>query len=393
VSGSRVVWLVLRREVREGVRGRQFLISTALLVVLLAGIVALSAFFGNQSTVRIGIGGAAPARLVATLDATAKPLGVQVELHRYADAAAARQAVAQRKVDAAFTDGGRGLLRRADSAADALAVATAAARSTFLDEQAQRAGITPRQARAVLASPLAVAVVGPAEGSSSRDHTFALVMMIVLFIAVSVYGQTVLTSTVQEKASRIVEVLLAALRPRHLLAGKVAGIALLGLSQLVLLALVAGIGGATGAIDLPPLDRTAPLAIVWFLLGFSFYAVAFAAVGALVSRAEEATAVATPISLVMVACYLGAFGAVASPDGSLATVLTLLPPAAPMVVPARAALTTIPLWQYGLSFALMLLAIWGLIRAGGRIYELGLLRTGPRVPFREALQAARRATA
>ncbi len=242
----------------------------------------------------------------------------------------------------------------------------------------------------MLVSPLAVAEVQPTSGSSGKG--FGLVTTIVLFIAVSVYGQSVLMSVVQEKATRIVEVLLATLRPRHLLAGKVAGIGLLGLSQIVLLAGFAIGAGAAGVIDLPSFGSTAPLAVLWFLLGFTFYATAFAAAGSLISRVEDA-AVATPITMTMLASYLLSFGQLSNPDGGLATALTLIPLSAPFAVPARSALTTIPLWQHLAAVGLMLLAIWVLVRAAGRIYELGLLRTGPRVPFREALQAARRATA
>jgi hypothetical protein len=120
VTGRRVVWLVTRRELREGVRGRQFLYSTVVLLLLLGGVVALSAIFGNENTVRIGVGGRAPALLIRELAAAAKPLDEHLELHRYADAAAARVAVAHRKVDVAFAESGHRLLTRADSAGNAL---------------------------------------------------------------------------------------------------------------------------------------------------------------------------------------------------------------------------------------------------------------------------------
>ncbi|MGH3051253.1 MAG: ABC transporter permease, partial [Gaiellaceae bacterium] len=256
--------------------------------------------------------------------------------------------------------------------------------------QARAAGVTAAQARAVLAPPLRTAQVQAATGSGGKG--FAVVTTIVLFIAVSIYGQSVLMSVVQEKASRIVEVLLATLRPRHLLAGKVAGIGALGLSQIVVLAAFAIGAGEAGLIDLPSFGSAAPLAVLWFVLGFAFYATAFAAAGSLISRVEDAS-VATPISLVMLASYLLSFGQLSNPDGGLATALTLIPVSAPFAVPSRVALTHVPAWQIVVSIALMLLAIWGLVRVAGRVYELGVLRIGPRVPFAEAFRAARRATA
>ena len=106
------------------------------------------------------------------------------------------------------------------------------------------------------------------------------------------------------------------------------------------------------------------------------------------SRLEDASTAAAPVTGVMLVCYLASFAALDQPDGRLATAMTLLPPSAPFVVPARVAATTVPVWQLGVSVGLMLAAIWGCVRLGGRIYELGLLRIGPRVPFREAVRAA-----
>jgi ABC-2 type transport system permease protein len=141
--------------------------------------------------------------------------------------------------------------------------------------------------------------------------------------------------------------------------------------------------------DLPTLGRTAPLALLWFLLGYAFYATAFAAVGALVSRTEDASGASLPVTGIMLVSYLLAFGgAFSNPDSAAAIVLSLVPFSAPFVVPARVAVTDVPLWQHLLAVAVMLAATAGLVRLGGRIYELGLLRSGARVPFREALRTA-----
>ena len=391
MPAARAVWLVMRREIREGIRGRQFLITTLFVVLILGGVVGIQSLVDSGGGgLQLAIGGGAPARLAPELRAAAKQLDTTVDVRHYTTAAAARDAVVHRKVELAFVDDGRQLLVRNDTSGTASAIATVAARTVFLPDQAQSAGITVAQAHAVLASPLAVARVEPASGSNGEG--FGLATTIVLFIAVSIYGQSVLSSVVQEKSSRIVEVLLATLRPRHLLAGKVAGIGVLGLSQIVALATFAIGAGAAGLIDLPSFGSAAPLAVLWFLLGFVFYATAYAAAGSLISRVEDA-AVAMPITMVMLAGYLLSFAQLSNPDGGLATALTLIPLSAPFTVPARIALTSVPVWQLALSPLLMLVAIWALVRVAGRIYELGVLRIGPRVPFRDALQAARRATA
>ncbi|HET7648159.1 MAG TPA: ABC transporter permease [Gaiellaceae bacterium] len=390
MSGLRPVWLVTRREIREGIRGRQFLITTLVVVLILGGVVGIQSLVDGGKATTFAVGGAAPARLAPALRAAAERLDEKIAVRRYPTAAAARDALAHRKAEAAFVGGGRRLLVRGDTSGVASAIAEAAGRAVYLPDQAREAGITPAQARAVLASPLATAEVKAASGSGGQGFAFATT--IVLFIAVSVYGQSVLMGVVQEKASRIVEVLLATLRPRHLLAGKVAGIGLLGLSQVVALAVFAVAAGAVGVVDLPSVGAAAPLTVLWFVLGFAFYATAFAAAGSLISRVEDA-AVATPVTMVMLASYLLSFGQFSNPDGGLATALTLIPLSAPFTVPEWVALTSVPAWELAVSVALMLVAIWALVRFAGRVYELGLLRTGPRVPFREAFQAARRATA
>jgi ABC-2 type transport system permease protein len=390
MSGARLTWLVARRELREGIRGRTFLVSTVVMLVLLAGLIALPAVLGNQAQQKkVGVVGALPTRLAPALARAAKPFDLHFALRRYPSFAAAREAVAKGKVDAALVGGGRRLLVRPDPPGDVVSIVTAAVRSAGLQDLVDRLGITRAQAEAVLAPPLALHEVEATRGSDESARVLAYASTVLLFVALSIYGQAVLMGVVQEKASRVVELLLASLRPRHLLAGKVAGIGVLGLAQIAVLVGAALAAGAAGLFDLPTLGRTAPLALLWFLLGYAFYATAFAAVGALVSRTEDASGASLPVTGIMLVSYLLAFGgAFSNPDSAAAIVLSLVPFSAPFVVPARVAVTDVPLWQHLLAVALMLAATAGLVRLGGRIYELGLLRSGARVPFREALRTA-----
>ena len=387
MSEARLTWLITRRELREGVRGKTFLISTLVMLLILGAVITLPSVFGTK-TIKLAVAGHVPAALVRDLQDAGKSLDRTVSIRRYPSAAAARDAVAHRDVDAALVAGGHTLVTRPSPDAVLIAAATAAARSAFLAEHARAIGITPEQARAALASPLAVREVS-ARGADKNAQPLAFFMSIALFLSVSIFGQSVLTGVVQEKASRIPEVLIAAVRPWQLLAGKVAGIGLLGLAQIVILLAGAVGANAFGAIHLPTLGRTAPLAFVAFVLGFTLYAVAFAAAGALASRIEDLSSVATPISMTMLTCYLASIGALSNPSGKLAVVLSLLPISSPLTMPGRAAQTPVPAWQYAAALVLMLAAIWALIRIGGRIYELGLLRSGPRVRFREAFAGLR----
>jgi ABC-2 type transport system permease protein len=191
---------------------------------------------------------------------------------------------------------------------------------------------------------------------------------------------------VEEKSSRVVEVLLARVRPADLLAGKVLGIGLLGIGQFIALAVAAA---ATIQIvdppDLPP--GTLPLigvVVLWFVLGYGFYSVLYGALGALATRTEDAQAATAPLSVVMLLAYFGAFSAMAQPDAWWVTLGSLLPPTAPMFMPLRAGLTAVPVWQMALAVVLMAVAIVGTIQVGGRLYRGAVLHTAGRLRIRQA---------
>jgi ABC-2 type transport system permease protein len=198
---------------------------------------------------------------------------------------------------------------------------------------------------------------------------------------------------VEEKSSRVVEVLLNHLRPRHLLAGKVIGIGALGLLQLVLVLLSALTAlAAVRGVDVPnvPIDALFWF-VVWFLLGFGLYATAFAMGGSLVSRQEDASSVVTPISIPFIASYVLSFGIAGSPDSTFATVLSLIPITAPMTMPVRIEAGDPGAAQITASVVISLVSIYVLMVVAGRVYARNVLRTGARVSWKSALRAARTA--
>jgi ABC-2 type transport system permease protein len=129
--------------------------------------------------------------------------------------------------------------------------------------------------------------------------------------------------------------------------------------------------------------------VIWFFLGYILYATALGFFGSLATRMEEASNASTPITIVATASYLLAFLAVGEdPTGTVARVMTFLPPSAPMVVPLRAALDAIEPWGIGVSIALTVAAIWALFVVGGRIYAGAVLQTTGRIELRDAWRAA-----
>jgi ABC-2 type transport system permease protein len=248
--------------------------------------------------------------------------------------------------------------------------------------------------RAADAAPLLVPpTVVALEPPTDEDFTaliFANAGIIIMFIGIFSYGTWVLTGVVEEKQSRVVEVVLSTVRPRDLLMGKVFGIGALALAQLVVL-VAAGIIAAqiSGRLVLPPTTVGAVVQLLtWFLLGFALYSTAMGFLGSLASRMEEASNASMPVTMVATACYLASILLVSQePDGILAQVLTFFPPAAPMVVPLRVALDAIQPWEIGLSIALMVATIWVLFVVGARVYAGAVLQTGGRMKLRDAWRA------
>ena len=231
----------------------------------------------------------------------------------------------------------------------------------------------------------------PADETTDAETLVAYVGSLLLLLSLTIYGQWVVTGVVEEKNNRVVELILATVRPRHLLAGKVIGIGLLGFAQL---ALIAGLIAALlvgGAFDAPAeLGGDVALVIPWFALGFALYAVAYAAAGALASAQQNADTVAQPVTYTLIAVYFAGYVALsANMDGALASLLTVFPLTAPLVLPARSALVGVPLWQHALAVVLVLGSIYALVHFAGRVYAHGLLHGGPGLGVRAAWRLAR----
>ena len=390
MSGRHAVFLTARREVRELLRSRAFRISTAIQLAIVIAIVVISGLTNGDSSDKFDVGyvGAQAQRVVDAAEKRQASVDAEVTPHRYDDAAAARAAVSDDDVDAAVV--AAGLIARSNPSDTLLALLQGASASVRGTELLERQGVSSSQIEAALApQPLAVSEVGePASGSG-----IALVGSLLLYIAILSFGIVVATAVVVEKSSRVVEVVLSAIRPIQLLTGKVLGVGLLGLGQVVLVSGAGlGIALAMGSIDLPSSTaETAILVGLYFVLGYLLYACAFAVAGSIVSRQEDLQSSSAPLSILLVGGYLAGLATIDSPDGGLATVCTFLPPIAPMVVPGRAAQGELPGWELALSIALMLAAIVLLVFCAARIYERVVLRMGAPLKIRDALSLVRRA--
>jgi ABC-2 type transport system permease protein len=266
--------------------------------------------------------------------------------------------------------------------------AAALGAATFQDRAADL-GLTEADIADLLGAGVALTSLGPEDPEETDNRTMALFGTILLFISIVSYGQWILIGVIEEKSNRVVEVVLGAVRPARLLAGKIIGIGLLGLLQLVVIAIVAVVTILqVGSFEIPSATASVIVSVVvWFVLGFLFYAAAYAAAGSLVTRQEEAQNAAFPLTMLMMIAYFIATFSVTG-DNPVLRIASLLPPFAPMTMPMRMANGDAAVWEMALSFTLMVAAVALLIRLAGRIYSGGILRTGGKVKLREAWRSA-----
>lgn len=389
MSGRRAVWEVARRELVERSRSRALRTSVLfLLVVSVGGAVAAARLTGRTPTDDIVLVGARSAALRPAIQLRAREAGRRARVRETESATVATRWLRSGKVDLALIDGSRIVVER-DSSQPAVRVVRDAAGSQGILERLRGAGLTQAQALAAL-SPraLPVAVLEPNTRNTDRNRGLIVIGLLGLFMVLIFYGQAVAQGVTEEKSSRVVELLLTTVTPRRLLTGKVLGIGLLGLAQLILAgaaALLAGqLAGGAGLPSAAP--KAVALVLLWFVLGYAFYSVAFAAVGALVSRQEDLTTAIVPITVVMTGSfYLALIVANGNPNGTLAQIAAFVPPLAPMVVPARMVLGDMSALVLVLTVAVDLLATFGLILLAASVYERAILRIGAPVKLRRLL--------
>jgi ABC-2 type transport system permease protein len=368
------------------------MISTAITLLILVGFITAAAFFGGGTRFDLGVAGQASATMGEEVVTAASDLGVEVTVHRYQDRTAAEAAVRRGTVDAAIVDGA-GVLVKSQAPEELVSVVQAVAFRDRIRSALESAGLsTDRIAEALNVAPLPVRALEPLDERRRESNAVAFVGVLALYGQLFAYGYWVAAGVVEEKASRVVEVLLSTIRPSQLLRGKILGIGTLGLCQLLLIGAVGITAARLAGILHFPAGALAAIGWVlfWFVLGFFFYSTLFAVAGSIVSRQEDLQATMTPLSLLIIAAFFVGISALENPDSTLAVVASLLPPTAPLAMPSRIVLGEAPLWQPVVSALLSVAATAALVPFAVRMYSRAVLRTG-RVRLRELIRADRTA--
>jgi len=223
----------------------------------------------------------------------------------------------------------------------------------------------------------------------------ALILLMILYISILLWGQAVLTSVIEEKTSRVVEVMASGVPTTTLLLGKLLGVGGAGLTQflawsLSLFFVSLASAGSIGSFTMPEITPLMLVSFVaFFLLGFFFYAALYAAIGASVNTVQEAQGLVFPVMLPIILAMVCWPAVLQSPDGTLAVTVSMIPGMSPLIMFLRIVVLTPPMWQILLSIALLVLGILAVVWVAARVYRVGILMYGKRPTFPELMRWVR----
>lgn len=388
-----IAGLVARREIRQRLRGRVFRVATVMLLLgVAAAIVIPVATKGKPHPQQVGVVGALTPALNAAVLAAGASVKTDVRIVPEGDTSSAENALSAGRIDVSIVDGDRLVVKRAVASGDTSQTATfvlALAQVLGVDRAVQAAGLTATQrAQLAGAKPLPVTALEPAPTNTAGRAT-GVFGLIALMLMLSQYLTWTLIGVMEEKSSRVVEVLLAAVRPLQLLGGKVIGIGVVVFAQAAIVAAVAlALARAVGS---NLLHGTAPLvlfaALLWLVLGYAFYCWLYAAAGSMAERQDQVQSLALPLALPLIAGYVLSISVLShgSPPPTWFEVLAYLPPTAPFVMTALVGLDAVSWWQFALSAGITAASTPVMARLAASVYRRAILRTGRRVRLREVM--------
>ena len=386
------VSLVTGREINTKLRSKAFIITTVATLVLLIGFSLVMKFVGGGSDATVGFT-QQNAVLAAPLKAAASAIGENIDTKTVSDERAGRGQVVDGSLDALVVGDGRTVrvVVKKDLPDNLRNALNVLASQVALNQQITALGGDPAQvAQAVANAKVQVEPIEQPFPYDGQQLVLGIIAGILIYMSLLLNGQMVAQGVVEEKSSRVVELLLSTIRPWQLMAGKVLGIGLVGLVQMVV---IGGLGIAAAlAFDVLTISVTAAVGtvvwlVVWYLLGFLMYSLVFAGLGALVSRQEDVGGVISPALMFVVVGYVIGISVLPSdPDNAFVGILSIIPVFAPTLMPIRLAMGGVPVWEQVVSVGLVVTLIPALVWLAGRIYANAVMRSGARVKLKDALR-------
>ena len=379
--------LVTRREVVSRITDKTFLVGTGLMVAMLVGIIGFSAWQdGRTDHATLAATPDALAMAGAVVAAAPEVDDVEVTLLEVADEGAATDALGSDEAYGWLHEGADGwvLTSQSSDTGSLEDVVREVVRQQVLAENAAAVGVTVEDLEAG-SSVLTQFLEGDEEKAAIADAV-GFVFVFLFYLAALIFGMQLASSVIEEKQSRIVEIIAAAIPLRHLLAGKVLGNTTLAMIQILIYLAVGLIGLSFTSFRsyVPQLSGPAAWFVAFFLAGFIALACLWAVAGSLASRTEDLQATSTPLTMLMLVMFFGGL----SLDGRGQVIASYVPPVSAVVMPKRILAGGVEWWEpllaLGLLAAFAAVTVW----VGERLYRRALLQTGGRVSLRQAWSAA-----
>jgi ABC-2 type transport system permease protein len=389
------VGLVAAREVRERFRAKIFRIGTVVVLAVVAAAILIPKLdHSTPQPERVGVVGPLSSPLRSAVVSSAKAVGTTVRFVAEPDRRAAEAGLRDGRLDVAVLSG-RALV--VDTPLGAGGTSTSAtfvrtvATGLGIERALKAAGLTPAQTSTLThAKAVPIKSLQPGKPKGANVGT-SVIGLILTFVMLTQYNTWILVGVMEEKSSRVVEVLLAAVRPIQLLGGKVLGIGMAALAQAtVIVAFALVLAEAVGS---SLLKGTAPVelvaTLVWLFLGYAFYSWVYAAAGSMAERQAQVQTLALPLSLPIIFAYIVSLTAAEAGNASLLVkVLAYLPPTAPFAMPVLVGLSKVSWVGFVASVAISIVCTVGVAALAAAVYRRAILRTGNRLHLRQLLPGA-----
>jgi ABC-2 type transport system permease protein len=422
----RNVMIIIRREFNERVRTRSFLLGTVLFPVFMVAMIFLPSLIrsggGERTLVLVDQSPAGIGERVAAALQAPRPgkEAIRYTVERVPGPIDAQRASLNARVEKKEIDGyvviGPDVLKtsqvayRARDVTKLQVVQDIGGAVTAAVQQVRLAGsgMTPAQVaelvRDVDVQAARITGDGQERGNLMATLIASYVILFLFVQLITLYGQNAMRSVLEEKNNRIVEVIVSSVKPMHLMAGKVLGLASVVLFQIgiwaafgALLASQAGFlerrfgisAAAFSAVKMEP--SVVAILLVFFTFGFILYAAMYAAAGASVTSEQEAQQLTFPLMLPLFVPMVFIVPVMTDPLGTIARTLSLIPFTSPVVMPMRAVATDVPAWEIAAAIALLVLGMLGVVWIAGKIYRVGILSTGKKPSMGELIRWLRMA--
>jgi ABC-2 type transport system permease protein len=387
-----LTWLVVQREIRERARAKSFWVASVIMLLAVVAAAVIPALLkGQHSTARVGLVGGSVATLTPAVQEAGRLSGATVAVVKVPSLAAAEAGLRSGHLEAVLVGDSEVLVKQKPLfGTNSPGASLAGALSAIAGLQKAFAQLPPAAAAAIATSGIALPVHGLTMAPRGLASRFTgLAATILIYVLIFTYGVRIAIGVGEEKASRVVEVLLTTLRPIQLLAGKVIGMGLLAVAQMaVLVGTYLALGYALGS----SVVRGAATGVVltgalWLIVGYTFYCTAYAACGSLITRQADAYNATIPLQIPLILGYALAYTVLyTSTVNPFYHVLGFIPFTAPVAMPVLVAVGAAPAWQEAVSVLITLAATVVMVRLAARIYERAILRTGSRLKVRQVLR-------